>query len=252
MKLVQSIERALDILEVFTFNESELGLVDISRKTGLSKGTTYRLVYTLVRRGYLRQNSKTGKYHLGPAAFQLGAVAMSHMEIRRVSRSILEDLCEETGETVHLVVEDKGEVLYIDKVDSPQSIRMNSFIGQRLLMHCTAVGKAILAYMDIEDVKRIIETKKMLKHTRNTITTWEDLLKNLEQVREKGYSFDDEENEEGLRCVGAPVRDFTGNVIAAISVSAPSMRLSNEKIEDVAAKVKDSAARISYLMGYRE
>jgi IclR family KDG regulon transcriptional repressor len=252
MKLVQSIERALDILEAFTHDQSELGLLEIGKKVGLPKGTTFRILYTLVGRGYVLQDNKSGRYRLGPRAFELGSVAVTHMELRRVAHPHLVELRDITGETVHLVIQDKGEILYIDKVDSPQSIRMNSFVGQRLPMHSTAVGKALLAFLTDAEVKLIVETRGLKPSTPKTITSVEALHAHLGLIRKQGFAVDDEESEGGLCCVAAPIRNYTGKVVSAISISAPVMRLDSDKIPEVAEKVQECARRISYEMGYRQ
>ncbi|MGI6285052.1 IclR family transcriptional regulator [Neomoorella humiferrea] len=252
METVQSIERALDILEVFSYSSPELGLVEISKKVGLSKGTTYRIVYTLMKRGYISQENQSGKYRLGPKTFEIGSVVMSQMEIRKVAHPYLEELRDITGETVHLVIQDKGEVLYLDKVDSTRAIRMNSFIGQRLPMHCTAVGKVLLAELPEIEVNYICNMKGMTRSTSKTITNLDMLKRHLKIVKEQGYALDDEENEEGLRCIAAPIRDCNGKVIAAISISAPVMRLNNDRIPEMVKAVQTTAERISYQMGYRK
>jgi len=251
MKTVQSIERALDVLLVFTHQEPELGIVEICRRLGLSKGTGHRLVYTLMSRGFLSQNKQNGKYTLGPKAFELGSLAMSQMEIRKVAHPFLEDLTRLTGETTHLVIQESMEVLYLDKVDSPRAIRMSSFIGQRMPLHCTAVGKVLLSELPEEEVRSICRIKGMKQATARTITSVEQLLVELQKVAEQGYALDDEENEVGLRCIAAPVRDYSQKIIAAISVSAPVMRMNGEMVPKVAEMVKETANKISYQMGFR-
>ena len=250
MEPVQSIERALDILEAFTYSNPELGLVEISKKVKLSKGTTYRIVYTLTSRGYISQDQNLGKYRLGPKSFEIGSVALSQMEIRRVAHTYLEELRNLTGEATHLVVQDKGEALYLDKLDSPRAIRMNSFIGQRLPMHCTAVGKAMLADLPELEVSYICNMRGMGRSTAKTITTIEGLLQDLQQVKAEGYAIDDEENEEGLRCLAAPIRDYSGKVIAAISVSVPIFRFGDELRPNFVESLVSTAKQISYQMGY--
>lgn len=252
MEPVQSVERALNILEAFSHETPELGLVEIGKKVGLSKGTTYRLVYTLQSRGFIVQDPITGKYRLGPKAFEVGSVALSQMELRRIARPFLEELRNITGETVHLVIQDKGEVLYLDKIDSPRAIRIRSFIGQRLPMHSTGVGKALLAELPDSEVMYICKMKGMPRQTPKTITTPEQLYKDLALTRARGYALDDEENEEGLRCIAVPIRDYTGKAIASISISGPTTRIKDDLIPELARQVRETANKISYQMGYRK
>lgn len=252
MQTVQSIERALDILLVFTHQEPELGIVEICRRLGLSKGTGHRVVYTLTSRGFLSQNKQNGKYTLGPKAFELGSLAMSQMEIRKVAHPFLEELCGLTGETAHLVIQESMEVLYLDKVESPRAIRMSSFIGQRMPMHCTAVGKVLLSGLSEEEVRNICQIKGMKKVTAKTLTSFEQLAAELQKVSDQGFAFDDEENEVGLRCIAAPVRDYSQKIIAAISISAPVMRMNDELVLKTAEVVKETANKISYRMGFRD
>ncbi|KUO48807.1 MAG: hypothetical protein APF76_18170 [Desulfitibacter sp. BRH_c19] len=251
MQTVQSIDRGMDILEAFTYEKPELGLMEICHIVGLTKGTVYRIVYTLAERGYISKDPISSKYRLGPKAFEIGSVAMSQMEIRRTANPFLVKLSNITGETVHLVIHDRGEVLYLDKVDSPQSIRMNSFTGQRLPMHATGVGKVLLAYMSEEEVKSICNIKSLLRMTSNTIVSYEKLVQDLAVIKQNGYAFDNEESQEGLRCIAAPIRDYSERVIAAISVSIPIMRFGDERVPSLLKNVLEIAAEISYQMGYR-
>ena len=251
MKTVQSLERSLDILLVFTHEQPEIGIVEICKKVELSKGTVFRLVYTLLVRGFLSQNKQNGKYSLGPKAFEVGSVALSQMEIRKVAYNHLEELRNTSGETVHLVIQDNAEVLYIDKYESSRSIRMSSFIGQRMPMYCTAVGKVLLANLSDNEVESICRMKGMNKFTPNTITNLERLKNDLGKIREQGYGLDDEENESGLRCIAAPIRNPRGQVIAAISISAPIMRMSDEQVTLTSEILRQTADKISFEMGYR-
>ena len=251
VKNVQSLDRALDILLVFTPEEPEIGIVEICKKVGLPKGTVFRLVYTLSQRGFLSQNKQNGKYCLGPKAFEVGRVALSQMEIRKVARTHLEELRNSSGETVHLVIQDNDEVLYIDKYESSQSIRMSSFIGQRMPLYCTAVGKVLLSTMSDNEVDSICRLKGMRKVTPSTITNLEILKNELKKIKKQGYALDDEENEVGLRCIAAPISDLSGKVIAAISISAPIMRMTDEQVVKTSEIVRETADKISFEMGYR-
>lgn len=248
---VKSIERALKILESFRNSTPEMGLMDIAEKVGLTKGTTHRIISTLCSANYIAQDCKAGKYRLGPKVFELGCIAQNHMELYRVAKPFLYKLREKTNETVHLVIAVSEEVLYIDKVDSLEPIRMNSFIGQRLPMYCTGVGKVLLAHKSREHRYKIYKDKGLRSLTPNTITSVEKMEAELEKIKTKGYAFDDEEGQSGLKCIASPIFDYQGNVISAISVSGPSYRMGAEKIEVIVGDILEVSKEISFAMGYR-
>ncbi|MGQ9616703.1 MAG: IclR family transcriptional regulator [Spirochaetota bacterium] len=164
---------------------------------------------------------------------------------------ILADLMHRSGETVHLAILDKGQVLYLDKREGPQAVGIISRVGQRLPAHCTGLGKVLLAYADQGVLEDVINTVGLPRFTKNTITDYALLREELQKVRSRGYAIDNEEIEEGLCCVSAPVRDYTGKVIAAISISLPAFRFSNDKREEHKNNVIESAEKISRLLGYR-
>lgn len=248
---VQSVERALKILECFRNSTPEIGLIDIVEKVGLSKGTVHRLISTLCQADYISQDCKAGKYRLGPKVFELGCIAQNHMELYRVAKPFLYQLREKTNETVHLVIEAGEEVLYIDKVDSLEPIRMNSFVGQRLPMYCSGVGKVLLAYKGKKERDKFYWETEFHALTPHTITDRGVMEEQVQQIKANGYAFDNEEGQSGLKCVASPVFDYDGNVIAAISVSAPSYRMDEEKVALIVKDVVKIAREISFAMGYR-
>lgn len=249
--LVQSLDRALAILEELSRHESGLGVTDIGSILGLHKSTVHRLLYTLMVRGYVEKDIETEKYRLGLKVVELGQIRLENTEIRAEARPYLVKLMEQTNETVHLCILENGEVVYIDKVESSNTVRMYSRIGRRAPMHCTGVGKAIAAFLGEEEVRRIVREKGLPRKTDTTITELDELLKHFEIIRKQGYAIDDEEHDYGIRCVAAPVRDYKGDVIASISVSGPSMRITKERINDLAAKVIETALNISKRLAYR-
>ena len=168
------------------------------------------------------RDSRTGRYRLGMRLFQLGTLAVAHINIRHLAHPFLQNLMYNSDETVHLCMLDNGEMLYLDKVEPNRSVRMSSTIGRRNPAHCTAVGKAILACLPESEVDAIISQHGMRRFTPKTLTTPVDLKAELKLIRERGYAFDNEENEDGVRCVAAVVTDYAGHPAAAISVSSPS------------------------------
>jgi len=247
---VQVLDRALAIIDALSAAEEDASLADLSEKVKLHKSTVHRLVTILERHRIIERDARTGHYHLGLRLFELGTIAIGRFNIRERARPHLEQLLYEVDETVHLCAIDAGEVLYLDKMEPSRSVRMASRIGRRNPVHCTAVGKAILAYLPGPEQNAILRQHGMHRMTPNTITTSAALKADLATVRQRGYSIDNEENEEGVRCVGAAVLDHTGRPIAAISVSAPSFRLPMQKVPIVAEAICRATRALSKELGY--
>lgn len=247
---VQSLERALKILEVLGNNQKGLGVTELAHEVDLHKSTVHRLLGTLVQRGFVEQDSDTERYKLGLKIIELSNKMLTNMEIRQEARPYLEQLMEYANEVVHLCVLRQGEVVYIDKVECPSTIRMYSQIGRRGPVHCTGVGKAILAYLPEEEVVRILQEKGMPRKTANTITEIDAMLIHLEEIRTQGYSIDEVENELGIRCVAAPVWDHSGQVVASISIAGPESRVTKERVPELAIKLKETGLEISRRLGY--
>jgi DNA-binding IclR family transcriptional regulator len=247
---VQSLERALKILDVLAKNPDGLGVTEISREIDLHKSTVYRLLSTFVKWGYVDQDKKLEKYKLGLKIVELSNCILSSLGLREVARPYLEELMKYANEVVHLCVLSDGEVVYIDKVECPSTIRMYSQIGKRAPVHCTGVGKAILAFLPEEEAIRILKAKGLPQKTPNTITNLEEMLKHLEKIRELEYAVDNVEHEEGIRCVATPLFDHTNKVVASISISGPDYRVTEDRIPELAEKIKEIAQQISRKLGY--
>ncbi len=247
--LIQSVRRALAIIDALS-NHSALGVTELSEILGLHKSTVFGLLSTLEYEGYVCQNTRTGKYELTLKLFEIGSKVFEELDLRKIARPYIEQIVEKHRETAHLVVPDGPEVIYIDKVECTQSMRICSNIGKRLPFHCTGVGKVILAHMPEDDVKEIIKKRGLVSFTNKTITDYEKLLKELEKIRAQGYAIDNEEIEIGLKCVAAPIRDINGKVIAATSVAGPTMRMTEEKINQIVRDIKTMNERISAELGY--
>ncbi|MEW6661549.1 MAG: IclR family transcriptional regulator [Bacillota bacterium] len=245
---IQSVDRALSILEAFAPGQW-LGVRELGSLVGLPKSTTYGLLITLTKRGYLVQNPENGKYKLGLKLFELGNRFIDGLDVRQEALPFLKQLNESFQETVHLVTLDADEVVYIDKVEGPRSIRMSSRVGQRNPLYCTAVGKVLMANMPESLVLNIIN-KGLKEYTPFTITDPHKLLAHLKTVRQQGYALDDQELEIGLRCVAAPIMDHLGNAVLALSVSAPVDRLGEAKLQEVINSLKNVAAIISTRLGH--
>ena len=252
--LVQTIERTAQILEILGQYPGGLSLGELSEKVELPKGTTHRLLTSMAYFDFIRQDQSTKHYHLGFKLVELGNHLLNHIDLRKEAHSYLIGLSDEVQETVHLVVLDQDKALYIDKVDLHSrrgGLQMVSSLGSRIPLHCSAVGKILLAHLPETDAEKIIENINLVQRTHNTITDPSELKQHLKMIREKGYAVDDEENEEGVRCVAAPILNEMGEVVAAMSMSGPTTRITVEKIaESLKSQVTETAMRISRKLGF--
>ena len=248
---VQSIERALDLLESLA-DGGEVGVTDLASRTGLVPSTAHRLLHTLAQRGYVAQSTETGRYLLG---YKLVEVA-SGMERRRsrlraVARPHLEGIKRATGETVNLVVIDADRVVYVDQVEGTHSVRMFTAVGTTAPAHTTAAGKAIMAREPRGVVAALHADRRPLERlTPRTLVTFDALLDEFERIRRRGYAIDQEEHEEGVGCVAAAIFDHTGRPCAAISVSGPSARLLPITAQ-LGALLIEHAGHVSAALGHR-
>jgi DNA-binding IclR family transcriptional regulator len=245
----QVVDRVVDILEAFTRLGPELGVSDISRALGLKKATTHRLLASLRRRGIVAQDPVSRRYRLGMKLWELGQMATTQVDWIDRLRPLLQELTDRVGETTHLAVLNDGQVLYVEKVESTRSLRMPSQVGRRLPAHCTGVGKALIAFLPEEVTRALVARRGLTRFTSHTITDIAVLEAELALIRERGYSVDDEEIEEGLVCIGAPIRDHTSHVVAAVSMAGPSSRVRPETIEGHARAVVEIAAAMSTVLG---
>src|SRR4051794_32541746 len=245
----QTLDRALAVLlEVGASGERGLSLAECTAILGYSKPTTHRMLRTLARRGFLRTNDQ-GHYTLGIANLRLGMDFLEQLDLRREALPVLRRLADRTAETAHLGVLDGADVVYIEKVESPQAVRMVSRIGHTMPACSTGIGKAILAYLPQAELEALLP-ERLERRTPRTITSRRELLRNLAGVRDRGYATDDGENEEAIRCVGAPVFDHPGAVCAAISVGGPSSRLTAGRFADLGGLARDAAREISTRIGW--
>jgi DNA-binding IclR family transcriptional regulator len=247
---IQVLDRALAILDVLGSQRDESSLAQLSATVELHKSTTHRLMIVLERHRLVAKNPETGRYRLGLKLFELGSKAIASKDLLQHSLPHLHRLVEETQETVHLCILDEGEMLYLQKIEPQRSVRMASSIGRRAPAHSTAVGKVILAELPEQEVEAMILQHDLKSSTPNTITSPEAFRAELRVTRTRGYSIDDEENEEGVRCVGAAVRDHSGRPVAAISVSGPSFRITKEKVPSIARVLVKAALALSHDLGF--
>ncbi len=252
--LVQTIERVAMIFEAMGRSPRGMGIGELARALKLPKGTVHRLVSSLAHFGLLYQDQKTKNYFLGLKLLELGNLVGAQLDFRKVAEPLLRDLAETTRETVHMVIMDRGEVIYIEKIESEENssgLKMASRVGLRGPAHSCAVGKVLLSYLAEEQLREFLEKKELVRKTARTITDPEELRKELTLIRTQGYAIDDEENEEGIRCLGAPIFAAKGEPIAAISVSGPAFRVTKSAVRDrIKKNLLQTASRISARLGF--
>ena len=239
--LVQSVSRAADILRCFE-GRGELGLSEISRLVGLHKSTAAGIVNTLREERLLEQNEATGKLRLGIELLRLSANIK--LDLKAVCAPHLEELLRDTGETVCLAVRDGDAVVYVEKKESPHAMRICTRIGERMPMHCTAVGKAMLAFLDEGDRERFLQTAELTRYTYNTITDRDILRDRLRRIRAAGYATDAEEWEYGLVCVAVPLLGADRRPVGGLSVSGPSIRMTEQILDQSVRALLETAAAV--------
>ena len=250
MPIIQSVERALKILDLFDEYTSELKITEISQQMNMNKSTVHSLLKTLQKHHYIQQDEANGKYKLGLKLFERGNLALLTLDIRSVARKYLIELSRRTGHTLHLVVLDGKEGVYIDKIEGTSGPVRHSKIGRRAPIHSTGVGKALAAFIPEEELNKLLIGYVFEKRTENTILTQFDYLQELEKIREKGYAIDAEENEPGITCLAVPIRDMTRQVIAAFSISMPTPQM-NEQSETIVSLMSEAGNKISKELGFK-
>jgi DNA-binding IclR family transcriptional regulator len=247
---VKSLGKAVRVLECFSTRARSLTLGEISQRTGLPKATAHRLVAALRDVGMIEQDSARDSYRLGLKLFELGNVVLANLDLHREARPFVEQLSRVSGHSVHLAVFDGRQAVVIHRADPHPEGSPVAFI-ESAPTHCTSVGKAILAFQPEETLARLASLGPLARYTDATITDAAALAANLAETRARGWSLDEGEHQPGLRCVGAPIRDVTGRVFAAISVSAPVRELTSARVPNAVKMVRHAAAGISAALGWR-
>jgi IclR family transcriptional regulator, KDG regulon repressor len=240
-----AVERALNILEAAAHRRDGLTNSEISRKLGIPKSSASYILRTLERRGYLRREAETGRYRLGLKILSLGGDAKANLDITDIALPFMRTLVEKIHLTVHLAVLDQGEAVYIEKVEAPGFFKVNTWVGRRMFLHSTSVGKCLLAWLPTHEIEALVKRQGLKKRTPKTITTMTKLLADLERIKDEGYAVDDEENSLGARCLGAPVFDATGNVTAALGASGTLTQMDEASMPRISEALKETARRIS-------
>ncbi len=248
--LVRSLDKALQVLHLLARVEDDIELGELAAQAHLPKSTLVRLLATLKGRSFVYQDPTTRRYRLGWGLIHLGKAAERQFDLGKVIRPFLEQLARETGETASLAILDGDHAVYIAQVVSHNIIKGVPPTGSALDLHCTAVGKTLFSFLPEETFERLVRERGLPRRTANTIVNAARLRKELAQVRQQGFAVDDEEAEPGGRCVAAPVYDAQGRVVAAISITGPTSRLTLERLGEYSEVVRGVAARASSALGY--
>ncbi len=249
-KGVQTLDRALDILELLATEKKGLGVTEIGTRVGLHKSTVHRLLAALGERGYVEKNTDFGTYQLGLKIVEISSLHLNSIELKTEAAPYLRKLAAESTQPVHLATFVDGEVIYIEKVQTLNTIRMYSQIGKRAPIHCSAVGKALLIDLSEDEIRKVLQNRDLYAYTTNTLTDVESIVEQIKVSKERGWTIDDEEHEENIRCIAAPVYDYRGEVIAAVSTSGPDNVISKERDKEICSYVLEAAEQISKRMGY--
>lgn len=243
-----AVKRAMTILDTIAARPGGMTNADLSRKLQIPKSSASYILRALENSGYLRR-APSGKYKLGLKLLSLRHSALAELDIRELALPTLQQLVDHTGKTGHVAILDREEAVYIERVEAPGFVKMDTWIGRRMDLHSTAVGKALLAFQNADFVQQVITSRGLPPHTPKTITGQAKLLKELEKVREAGYAIDDEENSMGVRCAAAPIFGAEGNVDASIGVTG--LIATKDDPQSMGEVVREAARRISLQLGYR-
>lgn len=247
---VQSIDRAVAIIECFSKDRKELKLTEISQMLDLNKSTVHGIISTLKYHGFISQNDETQKYRLGIRFIEFGDLVMNSICIRNAALPVIEKICPKIEETVHVAMLDGADVVWIEKQECNRSVKTSSTIGARLPIYTTADGRMMLCYVDADKINDYLPAE-IPKFTANTITDKGELIKKLSEMKNNGFAIDNEEFVEGLKCVAAPIFDHEGNVKFSLSTTGPAFRMTEAKINNLIVIIKEAANEISQRLGYK-
>lgn len=248
-KIIGSVQRALDILNLFDQKHTELGPTEVGRALDLAKSTAAGLISTLEVNGYLQQNPDTRKYRLGYKLAERAGVYLAQFELRQIATPVLEGLRDECNESVNLGIRDEDHIVYIERLHGMNMLGMRSEIGKREKIHSTALGKAILSSLSGQEIDEFIRDHDFAPVTPHTITEPDTFKAELQRSHARGFAIDNQENEIGGRCVAAPIFDYRSAPIAAVSVSVPIQRMPDSQVAIFGKRVREAAEEISRMLG---
>jgi DNA-binding IclR family transcriptional regulator len=247
---IRAIDRALRILMGFTTAEAELTIGALAASAEVPRSTAFRILATLEAAGFVERGSVADTYRLGPSALLVGGAALRQLDFQQRLRPQLEALMQASGETVHLVIFRDQQTLVVDKIDSYHAIRLVSNIGFRSPLHATSAGKLLLAYQPSAHIDHILSDYTFTPFTERTITDADELRRHFAQIRRQGYALDEEEFEVGLRCIAAPLRDSSHDVLAGVSISGPTQRMTPAKVASLIPLLLEQTEQMSRTLGY--
>jgi DNA-binding IclR family transcriptional regulator len=245
-----TVVRAFTVLEALS-TEREAGVMDLAKKTGLNRSGVHRLLATLEHLGYVQQSTVTSKYFLSARLFAIGSRALGTRGLKELGGPLADALSREVGESVYIGIRDEGVVVHVDGyLGAAYGLRYYRPIGERAPVHCTAMGKAIIAFLPDAERRKAIVSSGLRRFTPSTIVDADTLEQDCHSARQRGYAISDEEGEPGIRAAAAPIRDAAGNVFAAVSVGGPTARLSMDDVHRLGQRVREVAKEVSVRLGY--
>ena len=247
---LSSVRNAARLLKEFSTGTREIGVTELSRRLGIGKSTAHRLLHTLAEERLLERDPTTGAYRLGLAIYELGNAVSMHTDLHEACTPVLDDLRNATRETVQVAVLDGREVVYVERRESPHTLRLFGRIGHRNAAHCTSTGKVLLAWLPAHALRELLEGWDLPAHTPYTITDRAALLSQLEDVRRRGWALQINETEMGAGAIAAPVRNGLGEVVAAVSVAGPIQRVQGDSLQRMAHLTVEAAGTISRRLGF--
>ncbi len=251
---VQAVDRALSLLEILAKENSAVSISELARKSGLKLSTVHRLLVTMMNKSFIAQDPITSHYKLGIRTFEIGNAALSSFDLRNIARPYLKQLTEKVNETTNLAVLDGAEVIYIDQIESTNIVIVKMFarLGSRGPAYCTGTGKVLLADLATDELIKRLNKIEFVRFTPQTLTNIDQLITVLAKIKQDGFALDYSERDEGVTCVAAPIRNYEGRVIAALSVSGPENRMETDRINnEVLPAVREASDSISTRLGYR-
>ena len=246
---VPAIHRAIRVFDLLAHSRRGLTVSEISRSLGLPKSSTHRILTTLEQEHCVQKNAQTGRYYFGTKLFHLNKAALKGLALREAAKPFLISLMQRTGMTVHMAVLESRQAVIVERISPTQQTIVGTWVGRAMDVHSTAVGKALIAFLSPEEFAREIGPAMLVRHNGNTIIKMSQLKRELENIRQLGYSVDNEEDELGGRCVGAPIFDRDGRVAAAISVNSPTENMPENRIRHTAGVVMQTAVSICSRLG---